>query len=123
MAFIHCVQGGSTIERIEGEFEGTNAGQFIVESKRGKTPKRAFIYNTVKAAAGTSHSRVFWEADSDAAGYYVRSYDNQAPVRTNTNASTAYYCALTIADHSITIICPTNATYYTGTFKYIVEFE
>lgn len=123
MAFIHCVQGGSPIERIEGEFEGaagnTTAGQITVESKQGKTPVRAFFWKDGVLPV-TGAASLFW--CTNFGNYKSVQYNNAWAGRT-AEAPSQSYCAAKIEDHSILFMCPVTAANYQGTFKYIVEFE
>ena len=127
MAYIHCVNGGGggSVEVVDGTMTGasgaTSAGQITVTSPTGKTPKRAQFWNSSNLASNMN--TIVWNSD----------YPNTSMARTGSNTVSARQVGATavgtlptvsaVGATSVTFLCSTNSTYYTGTWKYYVEFE
>lgn len=127
MAYIHCVNGGGggSVEVVDGTMTGasgaTSAGQITVTSPTGKTPKRAQFWNSSNLASNMN--TIVWNSD----------YPNTSMARTASNTVSARAVGaavngnlptiMSVGANSITLQCSSNAVYYTGTWKYYVEFE
>lgn len=126
MAYIRCSSGGGGAEVIEGTVTGaagnTSAGEFTITSQQGKAPASVTFWNTNNFTSSYS-SGIFW-SDSDSSNsraWYGGTASTNKAVGAAVAAQTG--SVKTVGSMSVTVACPSGASYYTGTWKYIAVFE
>ena len=129
MAYINCVYGGGgsgTVETITGTMTGaagnTSAGRITVTSQQGKTPKRAQFWNSSNLSSNMCG--IDWNSDypDTSMARYSNNTVATRPVGSG-NTNMYYPCIYGVGADSITLACSTGTAYFTGTWKYAVEFE
>lgn len=127
MAYIHCVTGGSSgpLEVITGTMTGasgaTSAGQVTITSQQGKAPKLAEFWNDSNSASNTNGLSWNDTYPTTSRVWYGAGTTSSRAVGAGSNAT--YPTVMSVGADSISFQCCTNATYYTGTWEYVVEFE
>ena len=114
--------GGSEFEIQEVSLTGSNAGIQKITSETGKSPYFAQMYNdTLK---GTSNAVYTLWSSTDANNFLWGVGSSGSAGRSAVGTSTGTTPNVKEYDStSITFRCPTNSTYYTGTFKCAVVFK
>ena len=127
MAYVHCVYGGasSATEVVGGTMTGaagnTTAGQITVTSQQGKAPKLAEFWNDSNSSSNMNG--LSWNSayPTTSRVWYGTGTTSTRAVGAGANAT--YPTVMSVGSNNIKMQCCTNATYYTGTWKYRVEFE
>ncbi|MBR3238662.1 MAG: hypothetical protein IKF99_09520 [Oscillospiraceae bacterium] len=126
--FIQCNYGGGgggPVEVITGTMTGasgsTSAGQITVSSQQGKAPKRLQFWNASNLSSNMCG--IDWNSDYPTSSMARYGANTVAKRDVGVAANFYYPTVVSVGSTSVTLCCSTGVGYYTGTWKYAVEFE